>query len=59
MTIEEVSVLFDTGRKGDAQHAARALGAKSPKEMDDMAEDDKQDADLEKAPEAIRVSHIE
>jgi hypothetical protein len=55
MTIEEVSVLFDTGRKGNAQDAARKLGEKDLKEMDDMAGCNE---DFEKGPKA-GVTHIE
>lgn len=39
MTIEEVSVLFDTGRKGNAQAAALAL-AENPKRVEDIEDDD-------------------
>ena len=39
MTIEEVSVLFDTGRKGNAQAAALALAGKDPDTRDDPEDD--------------------
>lgn len=45
MTIEEVSVLFDTGRKGDAAAAASKFH-NSQSKMDDML-DDGDDADKE------------
>lgn len=48
MTIEEVSVLFDTGRKGDAQAAARKLGHGDAKEQ--AMADNIEDAD--KAPQS-------
>lgn len=45
MTIEEVSVLFDTGRKGDAA-AATSKFHNNQSKMDDML-DDGDDADKE------------
>lgn len=53
MTIEEVSVLFDTGRKGNAQAAALAL-AENPKRVEDIEDDD---ADLRTKADA--TTHIE
>jgi hypothetical protein len=56
MTIEEVSVLFDTGRKGDAAAAARHL------ENDKLGERTLSTADiedLEKQPKTKVVSHVE
>lgn len=52
MTIEEVSVLFDTGRKGDAQAAARKLGQGDIKEQ--ALADNIEDAD--KAPQTKTIS---
>jgi hypothetical protein len=53
MTIEEVSVLFDTGRKGDASAAARKLGqGEGEKELELVHEID----DAEKGPETNTVS---
>lgn len=45
MTIEEVSVLFDTGRKGDAQAAANKFDHGKGKEeglIDDIDDNEKQ-----------------
>lgn len=53
MTIEEVSVLFDTGRKGDASAAARKLGhSEGEKEQELVNEID----DAEKGPQTSTVS---
>lgn len=54
MTIEEVSVLFDTGRKGNAAAAAAALEADGKKDAG-IAGDEFEDP--EKAPAV--VSHSE
>lgn len=57
MTIEEVSVIFDTGRKGDAQAAALHFDhGKERKELE-LITDAVDDA--EKNPKAKTVSHIE
>ena len=56
MTIEEVSVLFDTGRKGDAQAAARQLDNGRRTKEEGMVEDID---DAEKQPATKVVSHAE
>lgn len=53
MTIEEVSVLFDTGRKGNAQAATLAL-AENPKRVEDIEDDD-----AELRAKADATTHIE
>jgi hypothetical protein len=57
MTIEEVSVLFDTGRKGDAAAAARHL--ENDKLDNDRSLSTAEVDDLEKYPKAKVVSHVE
>lgn len=55
MTIEEVSVLFDTGRKGDAAAAARKFNNdKSEKEREMLGDDD----DVEKEPTISKIERI-
>lgn len=58
MTIEEVSVLFDTGRKGDAQAATLTLShgarAKDIEMTDDLGDGDKTGREAKNA-----VSHVE
>ncbi|KAM0227102.1 hypothetical protein ACHAPO_011833 [Fusarium lateritium] len=53
MTIEEVSVLFDTGRKGDAAAATRKFHGKT--KMDEMHNDDD---DVEKEPTVSKIEKI-
>ena len=55
MTIEEVSVLFDTGRKGDAAAATRQFH-NNDRKLDDMLEND--DDDDNKAPNVSRVERV-
>lgn len=55
MTIEEVSVLFDTGRKGDAQ--AAALIFSHGKDMELTGDFDEDDAERKGKVDA--VSHVE
>ncbi|KAK4936141.1 hypothetical protein LTR10_022937 [Elasticomyces elasticus] len=55
MTIEEVSVLFDTGRKGNAQAATDQFV--HGKELKETTGDEA--LDVEKAPQAKVVSHVE
>jgi hypothetical protein len=54
MTIEEVSVLFDTGRKGDAAAAAQKFH--DNKKLDDMLEHDEDDGTKE--PNVSRVERV-
>ena len=56
MTIEEVSVLFDTGRKGDAKAAAATLGHTGNTKEEGLVEDME---DAEKQPNAHVTSHVE
>lgn len=53
MTIEEVSVLFDTGRKGDAAAAAQQFHTNN--KLDDMLENDDDGA---KGPSVSRVERV-
>ena len=55
MTIEAVSVLFDTGRKGDALAASRQFGHGKGDKDDGM---DENDDDAVKQPNSKVVSHI-
>lgn len=55
MTIEEVSVLFDTGRKGDAK--AAALHFSHGKDRDDI--DSRKNSDVEKDATGQAVTHVE
>lgn len=55
MTIEEVSMLFDTGRKGDAAAAAAKLEMEGKTGKDGVMRDE--DDDVEKTPAV--VSHAE
>lgn len=55
MTIEEVSVLFDTGRKGDAAAATRQFH-NSDRKLDDMLEHDEEEDN--KAPSVSRVERV-
>lgn len=56
MSIEEVSVLFDTGRKGDINAATSQFhGGKSDKELAIMGDED----GLEKDAETATVSRVE
>lgn len=52
MTIEAVSVLFDTGRKGDALAASRQFGRGAGEKEAAMAEEEE---DAEKQPNAQKV----
>lgn len=55
MTIEEVSVLFDTGRKGDAHAAALTLSHGKDMELTEGFDDD----EAERQKKANVVSHVE
>lgn len=57
MTIEEVSVLFDTGRKGDAQAAARQFNTGKDGKEDALTYD--LDDHEEKQPHINVASHVE
>jgi len=57
MTIEEVSVIFDTGRKGDAE--AAALHFAHGKEGKELTPIETEVDDSERNPKAKNVSHIE
>lgn len=54
MTIEQIGVLFDTGRKGDADAAAAALDHGPSDKAEAMALEDNEEA--EKQPRA-KVDH--
>lgn len=55
MTIEEVSILFDTGRKGDAQAAALTLTRGKDVELAECFDED----EAERQKKANVVSHVE
>lgn len=55
MTIEEVSVLFDTGRKGDAQAAALTLHQGKDHELTEHIDDN----DVERQGKGTVVEHVE
>ena len=57
MTIEEVSVLFDTGRKGDAEAAARSF--EHSKGIQERTSSTPDLGDAEKQAQAKVVSHVE
>lgn len=59
MSIEEVSVLFDTGRKGDAKAAALHFSHGKDgvdEEQTSVAEDNN---DIEKQPKSKTFTHVE
>lgn len=55
MTIEEVSVLFDTGRKGDAQAAALTLHQGKDLELTEGFDED----EAERQGKQNVISHVE
>ena len=55
MTIEEVSVLFDTGRKGDAQAAALTFSHGKDIELTEAVNDE----EAERQGKRTTVSHVE
>lgn len=58
MTIEEVSVLFDTGRKGDAQAAARSLG-QTGKKFEDEGHGHAESFEMAGSGKGNAIAHVE
>ena len=59
MTIEEVSVIFDTGRKGDAQAAAHHFDHGKQEKMLELTSSSADGTDGEKQSQAGVATHVE